>query len=79
MRRIGQALLWLGLFVGLLGGAGLMLAFHGVGLAWLVGVGLAKLTLAAAGGLMAGGATLQRLAKRADEQKHPRIDATSSR
>jgi hypothetical protein len=35
---------------------------------WLVAVGLAKLTLIASGGLIAAGAVVQRLAKRADDR-----------
>ena len=40
-----------------------------VGLSWLIAVGLAKLTFVAALGLVAGGAVLQRLARRAEERE----------
>lgn len=69
MRRFGDLLLWLGLLVGVLGGLGLMLGLHTSGVAWLVAIGLSKLTLLAAGGLMAGGAVLRRLAHRNTERK----------
>jgi len=57
-----------------LGGAvGLALLLHVSipGVSWLVAVGIAKLTLAASGGLMAGGAFLQRLSSR---REPPRIE-----
>jgi hypothetical protein len=64
MRRLGSVLLALGLLIGVAGGAGLMLGLHASGLHWVIAIGLAKLTLLASGGLMAGGALLQRLARR---------------
>lgn len=69
MRRFGQALAVLGLFVG--AGAAIATAFpvHLVGISWLIAVGLIKLTFAASVGLMAGGAVLQRIAKRAEERE----------
>jgi len=57
-----------------LGGAiGLAMLLHISipGISWLVAVGIAKLTLAAAGGLMARGAFLQRLSAR---RHAPRIE-----
>lgn len=69
MHRFGQALLWLGLVIGIVGGVGLTLALHTGGLTWLVAIGLSKLTLLASGGLMAGGAVLQRFARREAERK----------
>jgi len=62
-------LLALGLLVGVAGGAGLMLGLHAIGLQWLIAIGLAKLTLLTSGGLMAGGAVLQRLARREESRK----------
>jgi hypothetical protein len=46
-----------------------MTGLHAGGLAWIVGIGLGKLTLIASGGLMAGGATLLRLARRGEDRK----------
>ena len=69
MRSIGTLLLFLGLLIGLIGGAGLMAGLHVTGWTWLVTIGLAKLTMLAAGGLMASGAILQRLARREDAQR----------
>lgn len=69
MRSIGTPLLFLGLLIGLIGGAALMAGLHVTGWTWLVTIGLAKLTMLAAGGLMASGAILQRLARREDAQR----------
>jgi hypothetical protein len=69
MGVIGRALLWLGLLVGIVGGIGLTLGFHFAGIAWLLAIGLAKLTLVGSLGLMAGGAVLQRLAHRDEKRK----------
>lgn len=69
MRSFGTLLLFLGLLVGVIGGAGLMAGLHVTGWTWFVAIGLAKLTLIASGGLMAGGAILQRLARREDEHR----------
>jgi hypothetical protein len=62
MGIIGRLLLWLGLFVGIVGGVGLTAGFHFTGIAWLVAIGLAKLTLAASLGLMAIRRTLDSIA-----------------
>jgi hypothetical protein len=69
MRRIGSLLLWLGLLVGIIGGIGLTVGMHFTGLAWLMAIGVSKLTLVASLGLMTGGGVLQRLAQRADAQR----------
>jgi hypothetical protein len=54
----------------LLGGAvglGMLVGLSIPGVSWIVAVALAKLSLVASGGLMAGGAVLQRLAARREE------------
>ena len=70
MRRIGQLLMLLGLGVGLVVGLAMIMGITVSGVPLLVAIGLGKLTLFASGGLMAGGATLQRIAAR-----HERRDA----
>ena len=69
MRSLGTLLLSLGLVVGVSGGIGLIAGLHVTGWTWLVAIGLAKLTLLASGGLMAGGAMLQRLARKQEAQR----------
>jgi hypothetical protein len=69
MRSLGTFLLILGLLIGVVAGGGLMVGLHVGGWTWLVTIGLAKLTLLASGGLMAGGAVLQRLARREDARR----------
>jgi hypothetical protein len=66
MRLLGTLLLALGVLVGCAVGFALMFGLQMPGVPWLVAVGLTKLTLIAAGGLMAGGAVLHRLARRAE-------------
>ena len=68
MRWFGQALMVLGVAVG--GGVGVAMLLHLSipGVSWLVAVGLAKLALISAGGLLAGGAFLQRI----DARRHER-------
>jgi hypothetical protein len=68
MRPLGSLLLALGVLLGVAVGVGLLLGVQLPGLSWLVAVGVTKLTLIAAGGLMASGAVLHRLAKRAKER-----------
>jgi hypothetical protein len=68
MRPLGTFLLALGALLGSVVGAGILLGVELPGLSWLVAVGLAKLALVASGGLMAGGAVLHRLARRAEER-----------
>jgi hypothetical protein len=69
MRSIGNVLLALGVALGCAVGVGLLLGVSVPGVSWLVAVGLTKLTLIAAGGLIAGGAVLQRLASRAEDRR----------
>jgi hypothetical protein len=70
MRRIGSLLIILGALVGAIVGV-LMLGNVQVapGTSWLVVVALTKLTLIAAGGLMAGGAVLRRIGLRQEERE----------
>jgi hypothetical protein len=68
MRPFGMLLLALGVLLGTLVGVGLLFGVQVPGVSWLVAVGLVKLTLIASGGLIAAGAVLQRLARRADER-----------
>jgi hypothetical protein len=68
MRPIGTVLLTLGVLLGSAVGIGMLLGVSVPGVSWLVAVGLAKLTLIASGGLIAAGATVQRLAKRAEDR-----------
>ena len=67
MRRLGQLLMGLGLVLGGAVGLAVLLNLSLPGVSWIVAVGLAKLTLIAAGGLMAGGAFAVRLAHRRDD------------
>jgi hypothetical protein len=68
MRPLGAVLLTLGVLLGSAVGLGVLLGVSLPGVSWLVAVGVAKLTLIASGGLIAAGATLQRLAKRAEQR-----------
>jgi len=69
MHTLGSLLVGLGVVLGSLVGVALLLGIEVPGLPWLVAVGLVKLTLIGAGGLIASGAILQRLARRADERE----------
>ena len=69
MRHFGNILLALGVIIGVAGAAGLMMGLHATGMAWIVGIGLAKLTLLASGGLLASGAGVLRLARRAEDRR----------
>ena len=69
MRLLGTALLAAGALIGTGVGIAMLLGLGVPGVSWLVAVGLTKLTLLAAGGLIAGGAVLQRLAKAAEDRE----------
>ena len=72
MRRVADALMALGLTLGAVVSIGLLLGNFVVwahGLSWLLAIGIVKLTLAGALGLIAGGAALRRLANRAEERR----------
>ena len=68
MRQLGRILAGLGLCVGIILGVAMMLPIHLVGVGWLIGVGLAKLTFLGSLGMIGAGAVLQRIANR-DERK----------
>jgi hypothetical protein len=63
-RMVGSTMLWIGAAVGAAGAIALLPLSGLHGLAWVAGVGLVKLSLASAAGLMAGGAVLRRVALR---------------
>ena len=69
MRGVGQFLMILGALVGGAVGLGMLAGLSIPGVSWIVAVGLAKLAIVASGGLMAGGAVLQRLAARREEPR----------
>jgi hypothetical protein len=68
MRRFGDVLMWLGAGVGAAVGVALMIGVVIPGVPWLVAVGLVKLTLLGALGLIGAGAVVRRLARRSDER-----------
>jgi hypothetical protein len=68
MRLTGSILLALGVLLGVSVALGMAVGVTIPGVSWLVAVGLVKLTLIAAAGLMAAGAVLQRLAKRVEHR-----------
>lgn len=63
MKRLGSLLMLLGAGVGVVAAVGIGGGFH-LAFPWLVNVALAKLTLVASGGLMAGGAVVRRIGVR---------------
>jgi hypothetical protein len=69
MRHVGDLLMRLGAALGAAVGLGTLFGIGLHGLSWLVMVGLVKLTLAGALGLIAGGAVLRRLALRAEQRE----------
>lgn len=62
MKRIGNILMVAGAAVGVLSGVWLWFGPTAGGLAWLIGIGLIKLTFAAGLGLMGAGAVALRIA-----------------
>jgi hypothetical protein len=68
MRVLGTILVVLGALVGSGVGVGMLLGLSVPGVSWLIAVGLVKLMLIASGGLIAAGAVLQRLARRAEDR-----------
>ena len=66
MKRVGSLLMLLGAGVGVVAAVGIGGGFH-LAFPWLVNVALAKLTLIASGGLMAGGAVVRRIGVRREQ------------
>ena len=64
LRWFGRGLLGLGLVLGGAVGVAMLAGIAPAGMSWLAAVTLAKLTLVASGGLMAGGAVCLRLDQR---------------
>src|SRR4029078_12874357 len=58
MRKLGQLMMFLGASVGVAVGLGILFGVALPGVSWIVGIGLAKLSLVASGGVMAGGGGL---------------------
>ncbi|HEX4681192.1 MAG TPA: hypothetical protein VH277_00715 [Gemmatimonadaceae bacterium] len=69
LRWIGRLLLALGGLVGVAVALAMLAGFHPAGVSWLVAIGMAKLGLVSAGGLMAAGAVLLRLDNRERERR----------
>ena len=67
MRRFGQFLASLGLVLGTFVALSLFLPLTVSGWSWLIAVGMVKLSLLSSLGLIAGGAFLQRLARRREQ------------
>jgi hypothetical protein len=79
LRWAGRAMLALGVVVGSGIGLAILVGFHAAGLSWLIAVGLAKLGLVSAVGLMAGGAVCLRLDRRARERQLASLPASRAR
>ena len=68
MKPLGSVLIAIGALVGVAVGLGIMAGVTLPGVSWFIAVGLVKLTLLAAVGFMGVGATLIRLANRAERR-----------
>jgi hypothetical protein len=84
MRRIGNALLWTGVVVGVLSGVWLWFGPRAGDLPWFVGIGLIKLLFAVGLALIATGAVGLRLANRKEmhrllEGEDPEVAITADR
>jgi hypothetical protein len=69
MRRLGQLLMALGAALGAFVGIAIVLHLGAPNASWLINVALAKLSLIAAGGLMAAGAVAVRIDNRNRERE----------
>jgi len=66
MKRLGSLLMFVGAGIGVVAAVGIGGGFH-LAFPWLVNVALAKLTLVASGGAMAGGAVVRRIGVRREQ------------
>jgi hypothetical protein len=69
MKSAGSILIGIGALIGVAVGLGMIAGVSIPGVSWFIAVGLVKLTLMAAVGFMAAGATLIRLARRAEKRE----------
>jgi hypothetical protein len=73
MKRIGAALMFLGVLVGIAAGVWVAMGLDTVHLPWLVSVGLVKLIMVASFGIMGAGAVLTRIARNAETRARANI------
>ncbi len=73
MKKIGRALMAVGVAVGAAAGLWVALGPEAFGQSWIIGVALIKLTLAASLGLIAAGAIALRMGLRADLRESPPV------
>ena len=69
MKPLGSVLMITGVLIGFAVGIGMLAGVSIPGVSWFIAVGLVKLTLFAAVGFIGVGATLHRLAARADSRR----------
>ena len=69
MKRLGSVLMVLGVLLGTAVGLVVLFGVDIPGASWWMEVGLAKLALAGAAGLIAAGAVARRLARKAEERR----------
>ena len=69
MKRLGQFLMWTGALVGVAAAVAVAAHLGVAGVPWLLNVALAKLAFVGAGGLMASGAVVRRLALREEARR----------
>ena len=69
MKHVARLLMWTGALVGIADACAIAVHFGVAGAPWHVNVALAKLAFIGAGGLMAGGAVVGRLAARREARR----------
>ena len=69
MKHVARLLMWTGAMVGVADACAIAVHLGVAGAPWIVNVALAKLAFIGAGGLMAGGAVVGRLAARRDARR----------
>lgn len=79
MRGLGNVLMGIGAGLGIAVGVGMAAGVGFPGLSWLLVVGLVKLTLLGAVGMIASGAVLRRLANRAEERERLLLSSSIDR